>query len=93
MASDPPVRSGGPVGTAAETGLDATGERVIPKAYAGALVLAEHLARYQLAARLARGRTVLDAACGEGYGSATLAAAGAASVVGVDPLRSLRGKS
>jgi 2-polyprenyl-3-methyl-5-hydroxy-6-metoxy-1,4-benzoquinol methylase len=65
-------------------GLDATGERLIPEAYAGEIVLAEHLARYHLAARLAPGRRVLDAACGEGYGAAMLAAASAASVVGVD---------
>lgn len=64
--------------------LEATGERLIPEAYAGSLVLAEHLARYRLAARLAHGRRVLDAACGEGYGSAMLAAAGAVSVVGID---------
>jgi 2-polyprenyl-3-methyl-5-hydroxy-6-metoxy-1,4-benzoquinol methylase len=64
--------------------LEATGERLIPEAYAGELVLAEHLARYRLATRLAPGRRVLDAASGEGYGSAMLAAAGAASVIGVD---------
>jgi SAM-dependent methyltransferase len=64
--------------------LEATGERLVPSAYAGELVLAEHLARYQLAARLARGRRVLDVACGEGYGTAMLAAAGALSVVGID---------
>jgi SAM-dependent methyltransferase len=64
--------------------LEATGERLVPEAYAGELVLAEHVARYLLAARLAPGRRVLDAACGEGYGSAMLAGAGAASVVGVD---------
>jgi 2-polyprenyl-3-methyl-5-hydroxy-6-metoxy-1,4-benzoquinol methylase len=64
--------------------LEATGERLVPEAYAGEIVLAEHLARYRLAARLAPGRRVLDAACGEGYGAAMLAAAGAASVIGVD---------
>jgi SAM-dependent methyltransferase len=64
--------------------LEATGERLVPEAAAGELVLAEHLARYRLAARLAAGRRVLDVACGEGYGTAMLAAAGAASVVGVD---------
>jgi 2-polyprenyl-3-methyl-5-hydroxy-6-metoxy-1,4-benzoquinol methylase len=68
----------------APTPLDATGERLIPEAYAGQLVYAEHLARYHLAARLAPGRRVLDAACGEGYGLALLQAAGAASVAGID---------
>jgi 2-polyprenyl-3-methyl-5-hydroxy-6-metoxy-1,4-benzoquinol methylase len=64
--------------------LEATGERLIPESYAGQVVLAEHLARYRLATRLASGRRVLDAACGEGYGAAMLAAAGASSVIGVD---------
>ena len=44
----------------------------------------EHLVRYAFAAPLCRGRRVLDVACGEGYGSALLARAGAAAVVGVD---------
>ena len=61
-----------------------TGERLIPEAQHGQLVHAEHLVRYRLAARLAGSRRVLDIACGEGYGSAMLAAAGATSVVGVD---------
>jgi SAM-dependent methyltransferase len=64
--------------------LEATGERLVPEAFAGELVLAEHVARYLLAARLVSGRRVLDAACGEGYGTAMLAGAGAAGVVGVD---------
>jgi SAM-dependent methyltransferase len=46
-------------------------------------LLNEHLARYAFAARLARGKRVLDAGCGAGYGSAELAGA-ADSVVGVD---------
>src|SRR5689334_20721744 len=46
--------------------------------------LAWHLARYTFAAGLVRpGATVLDAACGVGYGTRTLAAAGA-SVVAID---------
>ena len=40
--------------------------------------------RYRLAAQLAPGRRVLDAGSGEGYGTAILAAAGAASAVGID---------
>ncbi|MGH2898589.1 MAG: class I SAM-dependent methyltransferase, partial [Solirubrobacteraceae bacterium] len=87
MASDEPTPADGAAAAqdaAATSGLEATGERLIPEAFAGSLVLAEHLARYRFAARLARGRAVLDAACGEGYGSAMLAAAGAASVVGID---------
>lgn len=85
MTSDEPSRAAAPEQTATGTAPpEATGERLIPDAFAGSLVLAEHLARYRLAARLAHGRRVLDAACGEGYGSAMLAAAGAASVVGID---------
>ncbi|HEY7074261.1 MAG TPA: class I SAM-dependent methyltransferase [Solirubrobacteraceae bacterium] len=64
--------------------LESTGERLVPAASHGELVHAEHLARYRLAARLAGERRVLDAACGEGYGCALMAAAGARSVVGVD---------
>ncbi|MGZ4278359.1 MAG: class I SAM-dependent methyltransferase [Solirubrobacteraceae bacterium] len=64
--------------------LEATGERLIPEAYAGELVLAEHLARYLLAARLTAGRRVLAAACGEGYGTALLAGAGPERIVGLD---------
>ena len=36
-------------------------------------LLNEHMARYTFAARLARGKRVLDAGCGAGYGSAELA--------------------
>lgn len=43
----------------------------------------EHLHRYALAAELVKGRTVLDIACGEGYGSALLARQ-AAAVKGMD---------
>jgi SAM-dependent methyltransferase len=43
-----------------------------------------HESIYRFAAGLAAGRRVVDAACGTGYGSAILARAGAARVVGVD---------
>jgi O-antigen biosynthesis protein len=59
-------------------------ERLIPEEHAGEVVVAEHLARYRLAARLAPGCRVLDAACGDGYGTAMLAAAGAVAALGVD---------
>src|SRR5512142_1405657 len=59
-----------------------TGERVIP-GQVDADLLNEHLARYAFAARLARGKRVLDAGCGAGYGSAELAKT-AISVLGVD---------
>ena len=48
------------------------------------MLAAEHIARYVLAAQVARGRRVLDIACGEGYGSALLADAGAHQVLGID---------
>jgi GT2 family glycosyltransferase/SAM-dependent methyltransferase len=64
-----------------------SGERVIPGRVEEGL-WHEHVARYALAARLAPGLQVLDHACGTGYGSALLLAAGAASVVGLDRSRS-----
>ena len=59
-----------------------TGERIIP-GQVDVDLLNEHVARYTFAARLARGKRVLDAGCGAGYGSAELAQT-ADSVVGVD---------
>jgi ubiquinone/menaquinone biosynthesis C-methylase UbiE len=64
--------------------LEVTGERLLPDRQRGELVHAQHLARYLFAARFGTGRRVLDAACGEGYGTALLGAAGATSVIGVD---------
>jgi GT2 family glycosyltransferase/SAM-dependent methyltransferase len=58
-----------------------TGERYIPTETGE--IRHEHLHRYAWCARLAGGKDVLDIACGEGYGSAMLAAQ-AASVIGVD---------
>ena len=49
-----------------------------------AKLFAEHRARYEFAARFARGRRVLDMACGTGYGAPILRAGGATQVVGVD---------
>src|ERR1700722_18623468 len=62
--------------------MEFTGERVIP-GLVDADLLNEHMARYAFAARLARGKSVLDAGCGAGYGSAELAHS-AFSVTGVD---------
>src|SRR5918999_6371972 len=47
------------------------------------LIACEHRHRYQFAAPLCDGRTVLDLCCGSGYGSEILASS-AAEVVGVD---------
>ena len=63
-------------------GAEFTGERVIP-GQVDIDLLNEHLARYAFAARLARGKRVLDAGCGAGYGAAELART-AAWVLGVD---------
>ena len=62
--------------------VEFTGERVIP-GQVDTDLWNEHLARYYFARRLARGRRVLDLACGTGYGAAILAEA-AARVTGVD---------
>jgi SAM-dependent methyltransferase len=67
--------------TAAHAALTFTGERFTPESRGA--IWYEHWHRYCLALPLARGRRVLDAACGEGYGSAILSGS-AASVVGVD---------
>jgi SAM-dependent methyltransferase len=49
-----------------------TGERLIP-GEVDIDLMNEHMARYHFAVRLARGKRVLDAGCGAGYGSAELA--------------------
>lgn len=59
-----------------------TGERFIPESNDIELAL-EHMERYFTASRFVEGKVVLDAACGEGYGSHLLAKK-AKSVVGVD---------
>lgn len=56
-----------------DRGLTDTGERMVPQFHAGGLMHAEHLVRYIAAQRLVAGGTVLDAACGSGYGSSMLA--------------------
>ena len=59
-----------------------TGERVIPGEVEVDL-WAEHVARYQFAARFAGGKRVLDLGCGSGYGTAELAGV-ARETTGVD---------
>lgn len=61
--------------------LPFTGERFTPECVRE--IWYEHWHRYAFARSLARGKRVLDAACGEGYGSAVLAAE-ATAVTGVD---------
>jgi SAM-dependent methyltransferase len=71
-ASDPTPQPAAPV---------FTGERFVPSC--SGEIAYEHWHRYAFARRFAAGKRVLDAACGEGYGTALLGAV-AASVVGVD---------
>ena len=48
------------------------------------IIYDEHMIRYGLAKRFVQGKTVLDIACGSGYGSDILAKAGAKKVIGMD---------
>ena len=61
--------------------LEFSGERFTPEC--GREIWYEHIHRYAFAALWCKDARVLDAACGEGYGSALLAAK-AKSVIGVD---------
>src|SRR5215470_893560 len=61
--------------------MDFTGERFVPGT-PGQMKL-EHLQRYALCRDAVQGKRVLDIACGEGYGSAMLAAT-ARHVIGLD---------
>jgi 2-polyprenyl-3-methyl-5-hydroxy-6-metoxy-1,4-benzoquinol methylase len=71
-------------GSFSESSLAWTGERFVPHVTGN--VALEHLHRYAFACELAAGKTVLDIACGEGYGSAMLARV-AKHVIGVDIAR------
>lgn len=59
-------------------------ERFDPADDGGRLVDAEHRARYLVGAALAKGRRVLDAACGTGYGTAMLLDANPSELVALD---------
>ena len=61
--------------------LEFTGERFTPECVRE--IAYEHWHRYAWASSLVQDKVVLDAACGEGYGSALLAQ-GARSVLGID---------
>jgi ubiquinone/menaquinone biosynthesis C-methylase UbiE len=63
------------------TPLEFTGERFTPECMRE--MAYEHWHRYVFAGALVRGKIVLDAACGEGYGSHLLSA-GARHVTGID---------
>ncbi|OKP87115.1 glycosyl transferase family 2 [Paenibacillus sp. P3E] len=62
--------------------MDFTGERFIPGETEKELEI-EHVQRYELLQEFVKGKHVLDAACGEGYGSLLLSR-NAASVQGLD---------
>jgi SAM-dependent methyltransferase len=64
--------------------LPLTGERTLPDVPEENYWYRRHLAVYEWIAARVVGKRVVDMACGEGYGSAVMAAAEAASVVGVD---------
>ncbi len=64
--------------------LALTGERTLPDVPEENYWYQRHLVVYEWIARRVAGLRVVDMACGEGYGSAVLAAAGARSVTGVD---------
>jgi SAM-dependent methyltransferase len=59
-------------------------ERFVPALMGGVITAGEHFSRYRWAAQIVRGKRVLDAACGVGYGSKMFAEAGAREVVGID---------
>lgn len=63
---------------------ESAAERFVPETMGGELIDAEHQARYLLALPHVRGRTVLDAGCGVGWGTQLLLEAGASRVVGLD---------
>jgi ubiquinone/menaquinone biosynthesis C-methylase UbiE len=61
-----------------------TGHRFYPKRWYPTWIRYAHEARYEWACTMVKGMRVLDGACGTGYGSSQLLAAGAARVDGVD---------
>ena len=65
----------------ASASLEFTGERFVP--WLSGEIAYEHWHRYAFAQRFVAGRRVLDAACGEGYGTALLAKS-AAQAIGLD---------
>ena len=62
--------------------LTFTGERFIPDLIEKSIV-AEHFQRYNAVLDIVKGKKVLDAACGSGYGTALMAST-AESVTGID---------
>jgi hypothetical protein len=69
---------------ALDAAADLSAERFVPETMGGDLIDAEHQARYRLALPHVRGKRVLDAGCGVGWGTELLLEAGARDVVGLD---------
>jgi ubiquinone/menaquinone biosynthesis C-methylase UbiE len=63
--------------------IEFTGEFFVP-GKSGERIEADHLERYRFAYRFARGKSVLDIACGIGYSAPSLIKAGASAYLGVD---------
>jgi 2-polyprenyl-3-methyl-5-hydroxy-6-metoxy-1,4-benzoquinol methylase len=63
--------------------IEDDGERMIPEKHGDSIMYAEHMTRYIAASQLVAGKTVLDIACGTGYGSWILAQS-ASQVSGID---------
>ena len=59
-------------------------ERIVPGSAEWRQEIVPHAQRYRFAAKFVRGKRVLDAGCGTGYGSCMIADAGASEVVAVD---------
>ncbi|KKM08854.1 hypothetical protein SY88_22405 [Clostridiales bacterium PH28_bin88] len=64
--------------------MEFTGERLVPHLEHTAELFVKHMSRYLLAQSPCKGKRILDAGCGAGYGAAFLAANGARAVVGID---------
>ena len=79
--TQPVLNQPAPIDGSGAAPLEFTGERFTPECVRE--IWYEHWHRYVFARAFAQGRRVLDAACGEGYGSAMLASS-ADSVLGVD---------
>ena len=59
-------------------------ERVVPNDNKTRFLFQEHSLRYLFASQFVKSKTVLDAACGTGYGTSMMLDAGAKKVVGID---------
>ena len=59
-------------------------ERVLPNDERTKFLFQEHAIRYLFASQFTTSKTVLDAACGSGYGSDILLKSGAKKIVGID---------